>query len=264
MGKLKTIFGIINVIKNYPLWFKNYFKLNKNQFSTYVLKNNLKIKIQSANFNIINHLINYDVYNMNLIKSTDIVVDIGAQVGTFSILASKIVEGQVYAFEPTNENFDILNENIIQNKITNITPIKKAIFSKSCEKKISICTCEGGAGSHSFYDETSEKTETVICTTLQDFMIRYNLEKIDFLKMDCEGSEYEILFNMPKDTLKKIKYISMEVHTIKEHKVTDLINFLKSQDYIVQVMKLYEEDTIVHAKRRLACEVEKPLEENYE
>ena len=48
--------------------------------------------------------------------------------------------------------------------------------------------------------------------TLQDIFEKHRLEKIDFLKMDCEGAEYEIIMNAPSSILNKIQKISTEIH----------------------------------------------------
>ena len=84
-------------------------------------------------------------------------------------------------------------------------------------------------GLHSFYLNRDSKYFVDVPTlNLQEIFKKNKLKKIDFLKMDCEGSEYEILYGLPKRYLKKIGKISFEYHNLdKSNK-----NFFKLKEFL--------------------------------
>ena len=68
------------------------------------------------------------------------VVDIGANYGSYTLIASKLVgnDGRVYAFEPEPGNYDILVKNIEMNGYTNVTPIRKAVSNKQGKVRLYV------------------------------------------------------------------------------------------------------------------------------
>ena len=70
---------------------------------------------------------------LNVLQQGDVVVDVGAHIGFYSLLAADKVgeKGHVYAFEPAPATFEILNANISINAFDNITAVKKAVTDKS-------------------------------------------------------------------------------------------------------------------------------------
>lgn len=126
----------------------------------------------------------------SFIKEGMIVVDIGANIGYYSLAAAKLVgnKGLVYAVEPEINNYNLLLKNIEVNNYKNIIPVNKAVSDKDgyCELYID----NYNYGGHSFakdnilYGEThSKKVETItLDTLLKD-------KKVDILKIDVQGAE---------------------------------------------------------------------------
>ena len=142
-----------------------------------------------------------------------IVIDVGANIGSFTLLAASIVgvNGRVYAFEPVGETFARLERNISLNRMGNVVPCREAIGGK--EGSITINTHEKSAyASATVKFEHTSAAETARCSTVQGTIERYGLERVDFLKVDCEGGEYEIFRSMTPSTASKIGQIAMEVH----------------------------------------------------
>ena len=141
-----------------------------------------------------------------------IVIDVGANIGSFTLLAASIVgvNGRVYAFEPVSETFARLERNISLNRTGHIVvPCREAVGGK--EGSITINTHEKSA----YASATSSvrcPSETARCSTVQGMIERYRLERVNFLKVDCEGCEYEIFRSMTPSTASKIGQIAMEVH----------------------------------------------------
>jgi FkbM family methyltransferase len=70
--------------------------------------------------------------------------------------------------------------------------------------------------------------------TLSAFLDENNLEKVDLLKMDCEGAEYEILFNLPDSYFNTIGRMAMETHETQQYTTVEMAEFLKTKGYQVR------------------------------
>ena len=94
------------------------------------------------------------------ISKGDIVIDIGAHIGWYSLLASRRVgkEGIVYAFEPEPISFNILVKNIKLNDITNIVPIKKALSDSSGIQLLYINLYKNGPSIFRMWSDSDEES----------------------------------------------------------------------------------------------------------
>jgi FkbM family methyltransferase len=189
----------------------------------------LKFRIRnfSSDFTIFYEIFFSKNYTKNFeIPDNSIVVDIGAHIGLFSLMASRIAK-RVYSFEPEPENFNLLLTNINLNSIKNIEAINKAMSKKTGKAKLHV----------SDYDESEcslgSKGIDVVTISLKDFFDTYDIKKIDFLKMDCEGSEYDIIMNTPKEYLERIGKISMEVHKTNMF-IEDISKFLSKNGFSIK------------------------------
>jgi FkbM family methyltransferase len=164
------------------------------------------------------------------INEEDIVVDIGAHIGVFSIFASELAKkGKVYSVEPMPGNIEMLKNNMSINKIENIVPINMAVSNKRGKRKIILGK---STGMHSFYLGKSSKTLEVQTICLQDIVEEYKIPRIDFLKVDCEGAEYEILFDCPKHILNIVERMCLEWHNIdSDRNILTLKRFLEEKGF---------------------------------
>jgi len=151
------------------------------------------------------------------------IVDIGAHYGYFSIFASNNTDkgSKIIAIEPNKSNFDNLEKNIRDCKISNIRSYNYAIGGIGGLTKL----YQGQSTNHSIVEDYSllkhnRGYEEIEVKTLEEFIIENNLDKIDFLKMDCEGAEYSILENTPDYIYDRIVTISMEFHDLKDNNYT--------------------------------------------
>lgn len=129
------------------------------------------------------------------IKEGDIIVDIGASVGpfTYSILHKK--PKHVFCLEPSDREFKSLVKNTIGHPVTQI--------NKGISHKNSIVESDMLFGGES-------EMEAI---TFKKFVSLFGLEKIDFIKTDCEGGEYEIFTDENLDyLLKNVSHIAGEWH----------------------------------------------------
>lgn len=177
----------------------------------------------------------YDGLKMFEIKADDIVIDIGAHLGFFTIKAAKTaVNGTVYAFEPFSMHYKLLEENIVSNQFNNVKLFNRAVTDKDGELSF-FYTMIGDPGDTSLFKiNPEEKTyeEKVKTISLQDFFQKEKLDRCDFLKIDCEGAEYSILMSADRNTLNKIQKIAMEWHRFEpEQSPQKLAEFLKENGF---------------------------------
>jgi len=135
------------------------------------------------------------------VESKDIVFDCGANIGIFSIYAAKKAK-MVYAFEPGKDEATALSENKRLNKCYNIKIIPRAVLDKTERAKLVL----SGVGSHYLINSNNKDRKSVDAQTISidEFVKEERLDKVDFIKMDIEGSEAKALLGA-KETLKKFK-----------------------------------------------------------
>lgn len=242
MKKFTLAVEVVLKLKNFPTYFLDYLKKTTRKSIVYKFRNGLKFKVRAgtSDRNILNEVFIEDFYEKEFnVKRGDVVVDIGANIGAFTILAAGKKAGKVYSFEPFKQNYELLKQNVALNSFTNVDAINKAVYNKEGEKKL-ILAGGGNFGGNSFAKDhwqtkESENYETVKTISLNKFLTEKRIQRIDILKIDCEGSEYEILFNASKKTLSKIKKITMEFHNFKDNKdSTKLVEFLKENQFEVK------------------------------
>ncbi len=134
----------------------------------------------------------YEPYETKLIlkqiKKGDVVVDVGANIGYYTILLADKVgkNGKVYAFEPDSTNFDILEKNIKTNKLEKVVVVKAAVGSR--EGKLKLYKSGKNYGDHKLYGDGKAKEEVKIIK-LDDFI----KEKVNLIKIDTQGWEPEVI-----------------------------------------------------------------------
>ncbi len=166
--------------------------------TTVILRNGIQIDAPGDNtlLDMVHEIFFRKAYNpANLpIETNDIVVDIGANIGVFTLFAASRTKNTVYAFEPFPGNVEFLDRNIHTNCLDNVITHKVAVSDKIGRVKLFLSEISGG---HLLFDHNIkgklDKYIEVPAITLQRIMDDNNLERIDFLKLDCEGSEGSIL-----------------------------------------------------------------------
>lgn len=173
------------------------------------------------------------------------IIDIGANLGIISIVLAKKNPGiKIYAFEPLRENYENLLKNIELNGIDKniITVENKAVTKDGRNINMSININNRGGSSISDVISVNSSMSKENCgiesITLEEIVKKYKIDKIDLLKIDCEGSEYEILYNTKEDILKNIDYLVGEFHENKD--LTDEYDIDKLCEYLEKYIKNYD------------------------
>lgn len=233
---LKMGVTILQVYQNWHAYFADYFGLVKRGHINYVLRNGVTYKTRSGTYDrsIIDEVWIRGLYTPGTIRIgvSDTVVDIGGQIGVFSIYAGRFANcGKVLAFEPAPDNFRLLEDNLELNNCRNIIAVNKAVSDQDGRKDIILSSAN--TGGHSFFNlwnEPSAQHISVHTISLKSIFAEYHIQKIDYLKLDCEGAEYEILFGSSHEQLQNIRTIGMEYHNLDERRSGETLRAFLAQN----------------------------------
>jgi len=141
------------------------------------------------------------------IKKGDVVLDIGANIGYYTLIFAKLVgeEGKVFAFEPDPTNFSLLKKNVELNGYKNVVLVQKAVSNKT--GKIRLYLSKDNRADHRIYNSGDGRQSIESeATRLDDYFKNYD-GKIAFIKMDIQGAEggaLQGMFNLLKKNNVKI------------------------------------------------------------
>lgn len=140
----------------------------------------------------------------------DTFIDVGANVGAYSLVASKKLDGniKVYAFEPSVQTFASLSKNIIRNKAsTSIVPFCIALDSVNGIGNLKLNDAAPGAARHGFCGQTPDRAphesdlpvveQSILTARLDDVIALFSLQSPNHLKIDVDGPELRILEGAP-------------------------------------------------------------------
>lgn len=214
--KIQTAIETIKLFQNWPKIILGQFGFISKEGLVYKLRNGFKFKVSSDNdYSPFIDVWLKKVYipSDDYLKECYIVVDIGAHVGAFSVFAATHNKGiRVLSYEPHPENFAILQANIKLNQISNVSAFQLAIADERGKFKLFVSPF---SLAHSLINSKEDDTAIDIqCITLEDVL--KNISQCDLLKLDCEGAEYGIFFSTTEQLLRKVKFITAEVHETVE------------------------------------------------
>jgi FkbM family methyltransferase len=182
-------------------------------------------------------------------KQGDIVVDIGANIGRYTIISSKRVgtNGKVVAIEAHPGNFEMLNRNIKLNRLTNVIPLNYAAYSKETKIKLYVPDEESGYTIyHTLMERTGKKFVEVDAITLDYLLVQLNgirdgVEgvEVNWIKIDVEGAEFEVLKGAA-NVLSKSKDIALLIEVHGPDNYRPIVEFLNLYNFVVEFEKTYE------------------------
>ena len=187
---------------------------------------------------LIHELLVNQEYFFDSRKLSPTIIDCGVNFGlSLAYFKSIYPKSKIIGFEPLPKMFDTAQKNIIENKWQNIIIYPYALSSKKNEAEFIVPLADSMAGSLTRRRElTGEKVEKikVKCVKLSSYL----KQKVDFLKLDIEGSEEEVLTES-REYLKNVKYIFCEYHfTPGENNFLDkILTILEEECFDFQVSK---------------------------
>jgi FkbM family methyltransferase len=163
-----------------------------------------------------------EIYRFNTEATHPVIIDCGANIGLSTLYFSLAYpNSKVYAFEPDETLFKLLESNIATNKLSNVHLHNEAVWIENTNLSFS------NKGSEASQIDTSGQSATKVkAIQLAEFLS--NFERIDFLKMDIEGAEFEVVKDC-KDQLAKVQNFFLEYHgtSNETNKLIELLEIVK-------------------------------------
>jgi FkbM family methyltransferase len=187
------------------------------------------------------------------VLKNDIVIDVGANIGYYTLLFSRLVgeQGKVLSFEPEPKNFEILKKNIEINAYKNVQIEQVALSDKNGEIDLFV---SDNMLNHKIYrtENIISKPIKVKAITLDDYVSKHELtDKINFIKIDVEGAELKAMNGMKHilQESKKLKiFTEFMFHHLKQcgSEPKDLVNLLLDEGFEIHYVDP-QKDSIVSA-----------------
>ncbi len=189
---------------------------------------------------------NHDIYSngeLNILKNISklnpkTLFDGGANIGKYSlVLNSTISDATIFSFEPVLETFNILKNNTIN--FQNITPINKGLYKENCNKEINIFSSNTHSSLYDIEGISYKPLNKINIELIRgdDFMEHYHIDKIDFLKLDLEGAEFDALSGFEKNlkagNIRAIQFEYGYINITTKILLIDYYNFFEKYNYIV-------------------------------
>ena len=233
----------------YPLSYYNFIHDDFIIFKTRS-KKIIKLRKQSTDLMALTHVWLIEEYKKENfeIKPNDVVIDVGAHIGLFTIYASQFcTNGKIYSFEPIVDNYELLLENIKLNNLDNVKSFNQAISNSNESIQLFLNDDESG---HSMFSQSS-KSIIIDSISLQKFFDENQIKHCNFLKLDCEGAEYEIIKNLPFEYFQKIDKLVIEYHMADLHPelLIELKETLSQQNFEIETKKLFSDIGFLYAKK---------------
>jgi FkbM family methyltransferase len=180
------------------------------------------------------------------IGRNDIVLDLGANVGTFTLYAAlKAVEGLVVAVEPNPSLFEMLKQNVAVNGINNVMLLNALVGDKDGQSKFYML--DSGGSVREGYSTKGKEVE-LTSYRISSIMDKYGIQSVDFVKMDIEGAEFDI-FRGDVASLKRVKKLSMEVHP-DWGSIEDVLRQLISSGFMVDQRPAFLDSHLIYVYAR--------------
>lgn len=222
--RLRGVAKHVRTFRNFPLTLAANLRLGPRSGERALqLRNGLTLVMDAsclaAGSNAIKDVVADDVYELRRLDpaAPAVIVDIGAHVGAFALSAALRCPGAtIHAFEPASASYRYLCRNIARNGLTGrVLPHDTAVAGADGE--VHLFSSRTSATRYSLYesqfldtrDGAAQRVEAISLSTL---FTRHGITTCDFLKLDCEGAEYEILFNAPETVIRRIVRVGMEYH----------------------------------------------------
>jgi FkbM family methyltransferase len=248
--KLQILIGLManKVIERFPLLV---IPLNYIRYGIFMKPHENKFLIQHEGFKIIigfdwivvHEIFNEQVYDQFFtVEPGDVVIDVGAHVGAFTLKAARATseKGRVVAIEPEPTNLNLLHQNILNNGFSNITVVDKACTSHRGQAKLYLAPLSCAASLVNPLLVSSGKHVEVRADTLDNIVSDLALSHVNFIKIDAEGSELEIL----KGGERTLMYPGLKLSIAAYHTLADgtpefspIISFLEQKGFSICAKK---------------------------
>ncbi|HST78152.1 MAG TPA: FkbM family methyltransferase [Verrucomicrobiae bacterium] len=187
-------------------------------------------------------------YFQQALRPADICFDVGANVGFYTLLFSRLAgEGEVHAFEPVESSWHILSTNVLANNLTNVTVNRAAVGACDAELEFTLASDP----TYSSFVDTERRTAAarirVPAMSIDSYIEKSGLPRIDCLKVDVEGAEYKVLTGaagLLSDAKRRPRIVMLELHDPMLQRQGSSI------DQVVQQMAAYGYSPFIWSKQQ--------------
>ncbi|MFZ5565303.1 MAG: FkbM family methyltransferase [Thermodesulfobacteriota bacterium] len=233
----------INLIKNISNWWLH-FQIKFGRFNQntalWRTRNGVRLEVPVSLIHIFKEIFMEECYAHGAplkIHEGMTVFDIGANIGVFTAFAAmKFPKAHIFAYEPIPANFAQLQKNAALNGDCHIVCVNQAVSAGRGEIVLRLAENDFSttASVSAVARGQALREVRVPCAGIQEIFDDNGLDRCDFLKMDCEGAEYDAIFSCPKAYLKKIDRMAIEMHrgTKPEHNTALMRKYLDDNGFI--------------------------------
>jgi len=189
---------------------------------------------------------------LHSIPDAPVVIDLGANAGFFSLFAFHVRPmARCFSFEPMPENFTLLQNHQRQQEHLSWRIFNQAVSSKGGTARLVCPEKSGPATTASLVStdrESGQRTIEVIVRPLQEILAQETGGACDWLKIDVEGSEYDILYSLPQVTYRRIRTLAVESDPVDDDKRNRnaLAEFLEKMNFDV----FFADDAVLYGINR--------------
>ncbi|MGD0021062.1 MAG: FkbM family methyltransferase [Smithellaceae bacterium] len=239
---MKRYYHLFKTFKNWQLYLAYKYGLTNLKTLIFETRNGVIVEVPIRLLQTFKEIFMDECYLTGLerdIPSDSTIIDIGANAGYFTLFAASLCpRAKIFSFEPVPVNYAQLKHHRDLNDTCKISCFPLAVAGHSGEINLNFDTTDSFTTSATMFPsgKAAEKSLAVPCVTLQRLMDENSIGKCDLLKMDCEGAEYDILYNCPAGYLQRIDQIAMEVHwgQREDQNIDALESFFKKQGFLTR------------------------------
>jgi FkbM family methyltransferase len=175
------------------------------------LRNGLKIYLSDDAADIVTVFLIFARLDYGRIQRDSTIVDIGANIGVFTLFAAASGARKIHSYEPSISSFELLQKNIDENNLGHmVSPFNAAIVGKEDLGVVRFPRKSNVMNAILTDPNSGEEYDLIPAISLKDVLLP--LPKVDLLKSDCEGGEFDIFLNGDQGDLVLISEIRMEIH----------------------------------------------------
>jgi len=221
MFSLKKYINLARNVRNWPNYFYAKHIDTKQNPVVFRADNGVVVEVpRGAIMAIFKEIFMEDLYDISFLKTRltpqPVIVDVGANLGFFALfMASHMPGAKIFAYEPLPTNFNHLQRHFQLNSGKALVAENKAVAGTKGSLALYYnpnVNFTPLASLRTDFEDTNTSRVAVEAVSLPDIIASHQLEQVDLLKLDCEGAEYEVLYQCPEHALQRVKLIAMETH----------------------------------------------------